>query len=388
MIISAKENYYFMFGHFAMDICSGALPIIFAYMYQEGKLESLASVALLMMASTILNAIVQPIAGMLVDSGSRPYIMSIGIFMAFLGVMFLGVVENQVLLYVLVGINGIGSSLFHPAGAKMTNVFGSVKLGKSLSIFSLGGNAGMAFGPFYFTALFMLFGLNATLALCIPGIIIISIYMMKNRYYTIACTKVKLKNKKAQGKSQDSENVKGFLILMAVLFIRSAGWFTFSSFIALYYMHELNVQDEIATLLNGCIGAVGALATFIGGTMSDKIGYNNLVKVASLASIPFICSFIFCDNSISATVCLLPFAFFFFAAMSPSVALGQKFLCNHVGMATGITVGLSMSIGGLVAPIMGRLGDIYGIEATMIAVAIYITLAGLGSLIIPKPNKA
>lgn len=100
-----------MAGHFATDLCHGSMPIILAYMYQQGRLDSYSSVALLMMANTILNALIQPIAGNLADSKPRPYLMSIGIACAFLGVMFIGTVQNQILLYSLVCLNGIGSAI-------------------------------------------------------------------------------------------------------------------------------------------------------------------------------------------------------------------------------------------------------------------------------------
>ena len=107
-LFSTKENLFFMAGHFATDLCHGSMPIILAYMYQQGRLDSYSSVALLMMANTILNALIQPIAGNLADSKPRPYLMSIGIACAFLGVMFIGTVQNQILLYSLVCLNGIG----------------------------------------------------------------------------------------------------------------------------------------------------------------------------------------------------------------------------------------------------------------------------------------
>ena len=133
-LFSTKENLFFMAGHFATDLCHGSMPIILAYMYQQGRLDSYSSVALLMMANTILNALIQPIAGNLADSKPRPYLMSIGIACAFLGVMFIGTVQNQILLYSLVCLNGIGSAIFHPAGGKMANTFGGAKL---VCLFSL-----------------------------------------------------------------------------------------------------------------------------------------------------------------------------------------------------------------------------------------------------------
>ncbi len=385
---SPKENIFFMLGHFATDISHGSLPIILAYMYQAGRLDSYSSVAMLMMANTILNALVQPFAGNLADSKPRPYLMSLGIFLSFSGVMFIGLVQNQILLYSLVCLNGIGGAIFHPAGGKLANTFGKAKLGKSMSIFSVGGNAGMAMGPFYFTGLYILFGLDATLAMCVPGLIMIAIFTLKNRYYVVASRKEQHNVARAKVDNTQKENIRGFVILVGVLFLRSAGWFSFVSFLSLYYMHNLKVTDEIATLLNGMVCLCGAIATYFGGTISDRLGFNKIVSLSSLLSIPFIVSFTLTSDPVFATLLLIPFSILYFAAMSPTVVIGQKFLCHHVGMATGFTIGLSMSFGGLIAPLVGKLGDAYGIEYVMYAVAVFITCAALASTFIPKVVKA
>lgn len=387
MQFSTRENLLFMAGHFATDICHGSLPVILAYMYQAGRIDSYSSVALLMMANTILNAVIQPFAGTLADTKPRPYLMSLGILAAFSGVMFIGLVHNQILLYALVCLNGIGAAIFHPAGGKMTNVFGGGKLGKSMSIFSVGGNFGMATGPFYFTGFYVLFGLDATLTMCVPGVLIIVVFCLKNRLYTLALKQNERQVKKAKQAQTTKENLAGFAYLVLVLFIRSAGWFSFVSFLSLYYMHKLGISDEIATLINGMVCLFGAIATFSGGTISDKIGFNRIVVISSLLSAPFIILFTMTDSAFFATLLLIPFSFLFFASMSPCVVIGQKFLCHHVGMATGFTVGLSMTVGGLVASLVGKLGDNYGIEYSMYAVAAFISVAAIATIFIPKVNK-
>lgn len=387
-IRSTHENILFMLGHFATDICHGSIPVILAYMYQAGRLDSYSAVALLMMANTLLNAVVQPFAGLLVDRSPRPYLMSVGLAMSFGGLMFLGVIENQLLLYVLIGINGLGSALFHPAGGKMAHTFGKAKLGKNMSIFSVGGNAGMAAGPFYFTACYVLFGLPATLCLCLPGLIMIAIYARKNRYYTEICT-LDLRHSAQQAPDEmPKENLRGFAVLLVLLFLRSAGWYSFVSFLPLYYMHNLQLPDEIASLLNGVVCLCGVVATFLGGTVSDKIGFNRIIRLSSLLSVPFVAAFTFCTGAASATLFLIPFSFLYFAAMSPCVAIGQKFLSRHVGMATGFTIGLAMSFGGLIAPLMGALGDHYGIHAVMVAVSGFILAASLVAQLLPQVPQA
>jgi MFS transporter, FSR family, fosmidomycin resistance protein len=50
---------------------------------------------------------------------------------------------------------------------------------------------------------------------------------------------------------------------------------------------------------------------------------------------------------------------------SPMIALGQKYLPNHLGLASGITLGLGVTMGGLVSPILGYVSDTHGIHAAI-----------------------
>ncbi|MCR5085531.1 MAG: MFS transporter [Succinivibrionaceae bacterium] len=380
-----KESLLFMLGHFATDISHGSLPVILAYMFQAGRIGTYSEVALLLMANTIINALVQPLAGLLADSRPRPWLMSVGIFFSFLGVMLIGVTHDQAPLYFLVCLNGLGSAIFHPAGGKMANVFGKARLGRNMSIFSVGGNAGMAAGPFYFTAFYVLFSLDATLMMCLPGIVMIAIFLRRNRYYTLMARRDQSRAEHARGRGGMEEDRRGFLLLLALLFLRSSGWFSLTAFLALYLMHRFGVQDELAAIINGVAYVFGTLATFLGGTISDRFGFRRLVVVSSFAAVPFALGFALSPSALLATLSLIPLAFLFFAGMSPCVVLGQKFLCRHVGMSTGFTIGLSMSFGGLVAPILGKVGDTYGVGTIMYCVAGLLSAAALCSLLLPRP---
>lgn len=117
--ISYKENYLIMFGHMADDMCQGALPAILTFMYQEGKLNSYADIAYLITATTIINAIAQPITGYLSDKKPRPYIMTVGMLIAALGIMFLGFMDSMLFMIIAVAVNGLGVAIFHPSAGKL-----------------------------------------------------------------------------------------------------------------------------------------------------------------------------------------------------------------------------------------------------------------------------
>jgi FSR family fosmidomycin resistance protein-like MFS transporter len=65
----------------------------------------------------------------------------------------------------------------------------------------------------------------------------------------------------------------------------------------------------------------------------------------------------------------------FYLPFSAMVVRGQQYLPNRVGFSSGITLGLSVSIGGACTPLLGRLADTHGIPATLTLVALLPILA-------------
>jgi FSR family fosmidomycin resistance protein-like MFS transporter len=49
------------------------------------------------------------------------------------------------------------------------------------------------------------------------------------------------------------------------------------------------------------------------------------------------------------------------------VVTGQKYLPKHIGFASGVTLGLAVTVVGVAAPLLGRVADNYGIQAAVLA---------------------
>ncbi len=381
-----KENYFIMGGHLADDLCQGALPAILSFMYLEGKLDSYADVAFLIMATTMVNAIAQPLTGLMADRKPRPYFMCLGMLLAAFGIMFIGFVDNFALLFALVALNGVGVATFHPAAGKLANIFAKEHLGKGMSIFSVGGNIGYALGPLYFTAGYLLFGLHATLLICLPALIMTYFFVRKNKLY-VERSQLALQQAKAQRDTQGlKEDYRGTAILLLLVFARSAAMFSLTAFLPLYFVDVLHKPEEGAALTNSAIAICGAAATLIGGSFSDKFGFTQLVRLTSWLSVPFAVIFVLTDIAPLALGALMLASFAYYMAMSPIVIIGQRFLCLHLGMATGLTVGLGISFGGIIAPVLGAVGDAHGLTATMQIVVGLLALAAVISLAVPQVN--
>lgn len=384
---SYKENLLIMGGHLADDLCQGSLPAILAFMYQEGKLSSYADVAFLIMATTIVNAIAQPLTGYLSDKKPRPYLMCLGMLIAALGVAFIGFIDNYLLLCAAVAVNGIGVATFHPSAGKLANIFAGKKVGRGMSIFSVGGNIGYAIGPLYFTAGYMLFGLKATILILIPALIMAFIFIRRNRKYLIYSKRTEARTRRRLNDATVKDNYFGTFLLILLVFARSAAMFSLTTFLPLYFMHELGQKEEVSTLANTIVAGAGAIATLIGGPMADRFGFTQWVRFTSVVCVPFGVLFILTHNPLLSVAALIPLALFYYAAMSPIVVIGQKMLPQHVGMATGITIGLGISFGGIIAPVLGNLGDKFGLDATMLAVVCLTGLSALLSFVVPIVNR-
>jgi FSR family fosmidomycin resistance protein-like MFS transporter len=52
-----------------------------------------------------------------------------------------------------------------------------------------------------------------------------------------------------------------------------------------------------------------------------------------------------------------------------TVVMGQEYLPGRIGVAAGVTMGLSIGLGGVGAPILGAVADGYGLQTMMLALA-------------------
>ena len=84
---------------------------------------------------------------------------------------------------------------------------------------------------------------------------------------------------------------------------------------------------------------------------------------------------------------LLPISFAIYSTHSPVVVLGQTYLAKNIGFASGITLGLSFSVGGVVVPFMGSYADDKGLPAVMGVLLIVALLGALATFLLPQESK-
>lgn len=349
-------------GHLITDIYQGALPAMLPFLISE-KHFSYATAAFLIFAANASSSIIQPVFGVYADKISLPWALGVGVLLGGIGLGLVGIVQNYYLIILLVALSGIGLALFHPEGARLTNRFAGENKTSAVSIFAAGGNIGFAVGPILTTTMVLALGLKGTLILCIPAVVMggILLYESKN-FSNEASSDKELDN---IDKKEEVDEWGAFGRLTLTLLCRSTVFFGLNTFLTLYYMNILKQSEVQGSIALSTLIVVGAVGTLFAGKLSIKIGNKKLIIIGYSCLLPLLILFLNIKNPILATIILIPLGFFLYMPYSPMVALGQKYLPNHFGLASGITLGLGVTMGGLVSPILGYVSDTHGIHAAL-----------------------
>jgi FSR family fosmidomycin resistance protein-like MFS transporter len=76
------------------------------------------------------------------------------------------------------------------------------------------------------------------------------------------------------------------------------------------------------------------------------------------------------------------------ATFSVTVVMGQEYLPNRIGIASGVTLGLAIGVGGFGAAGLGLVADAAGLDATMRMIALIPLLAAPLVLSLPRALTA
>lgn len=370
-------------GHLFTDLNQGALPAILPFLIMEYNL-SYAAAAGLVFAASFVSSIVQPLFGYFADKISKPWIMPAGILLAGAGLAITGFLSNYWALFAAITISGIGIAAFHPEGARIANRVSGKKKGTGISIFSVGGNAGFALGPIIATASLLFWGLKGTLVLIVPAAIMAAILASQAGKLQELQIPVK-KAGDVHGKTEKDEWVP-FSRLTVVILCRSIIFYGLNTFLPLYWINILQQSQAVGGTALTILFTVGAVSTLFGGQLADRFGYNRIIRIGFAALLPLLVVFTVVHDVTLATVLLVPLGAALFVPNSPMVVLGQKYLPNRLGLASGVTLGLAVSVGGITTPVLGRFADIYGLPSAMHLISYVSILTAIVAFTLPAPG--
>ena len=359
--------------HCINDFGQGSLAALIPFFIANFGLNYYQSASIIF-CNTIVASVAQPILGYVADRWRVPWFIPVGFSITLVSISSIALATSYEMILALSLIAGLGAALFHPEAALLVNRTQSNELGNAMGRFAVGGSAGFALGPLLAGGVYVFGGQFLWL---FTAIALIGVLLYVYAFTGSAATDV-IGESKSSAKSTNtgSNDWVSFGKLFFVIASRSILFSVLSIFIPILYITVINGEASASSLALTMYFAMGAVLTYMGGALSDKLGFLKTVRLGNLIFLPSVLVFIFVPNIWGFFGAMIPMAFGVFSQYGPITVLGQKYLAKNAGFASGITLGLGITLGGLVAPYVGHLADIYDVQTALMTL-IPVGLMGL-----------
>ena len=133
-------------GHMVIDINQGSLAAILPFLKSSLALSFTATGAIVLVANTT-SSLIQPLFGYFADKTSRRWLLPLSVALSAIGIGLIGLAPSYAAVLALVVITGFGVAAYHPEGYRTATAVAGDKKATGVSVFSTGGNIGIAVGP-------------------------------------------------------------------------------------------------------------------------------------------------------------------------------------------------------------------------------------------------
>lgn len=367
-------------GHMVIDINQGSLPAILPFLRNALEL-SYAATGTIVLTANVTSSLIQPLFGYLADQTARRWLLPLSVFLSSLGIALTGLAPTYGVVLFLVLITGFGVAAYHPEGYRTATAVAGDRKATGVSIFSTGGNIGIAVGPPLLTALVTGFGLPGSVGLLVPGLLVAGLLIAGLPLLSAPPPP------RAQGISAAApETMVGAMsLLVLVVALRSWTQLGFTTFVPFYYLDVLKGDPRmVGTLLAVFLGA-GAAGTLVAGPIADRVGVRRYVVSVFLLATPVAISFLYVEGILSIII-LGALGFVLVSTFTVSVVLGQAYMPRNPGMASGLIVGFAIGAGGLGVTVLGWVADHWGLMSALWISAVMPLLGFLVAMLLPEPR--
>ena len=285
---------------------------------------------------------------------------------------------------------GIGSSIFHPVAARLVNRTAEKKA-TGMGIFSVGGNIGFGVGPLVAAAALTAWGTAGTSVFAAWGVATAGVILWALPRMAPVATPSAAAPAKEKGGVQASggqNDWPAFARLTLVILFRSVASTSMLAFVPLFCIHRFGISEAFSGTLLTFVSLCGAFMTLLGGWLTDKFGLVRACKMGYVLMAPAFALMLWVPSIWWIFPLLVVVSFTLNGTYAAFVVLGQSYLQKNVGFASGVTMGLAASLGGIFTPLLGVLADAYGISTVMYALVAIGALCALSSFALTEPALA
>jgi FSR family fosmidomycin resistance protein-like MFS transporter len=121
--------------------------------------------------------------------------------------------------------------------------------------------------------------------------------------------------------------------------------------------------------------------------MADRFGRRAVIRTGFVGATVFLTLLVQTSDRTVGLALLVPLAIFLFLPTSALIVLGQEYLPHRLGVASGVTLGLAVSVGGMCTPLLGRLGEQQGMRVLFAFLLGVLVMAAVQAFALPPVGR-
>ncbi|MEV4876495.1 MFS transporter [Streptomyces cyaneofuscatus] len=367
-------------GHACVDVYQGAVAALVPYFVAE-RAYTYAAASGIVLAASLLSSVAQPLFGLATDRRAMLWLLPVSTLVGGLGIALSGLGDSYALTLLFVGIGGVGVAAYHPESARVARV-ASGGSHTAMGWFSLGGNLGFALAPVLVAVVVGAGGLGLTPLLVVPALVgsLLTLPVLRG------LERLTSGAPRASTAPAVPDDVASFVKLALAVVCRSVVFIGLSTFIAFYVRERTGGGAAAGTAALVVLYLGGAVGTVLGGALAERWDRVTVVRRSYLLTVGAVAGLVFLPGP-ALYVCIALTSAGLYVPFSLQVTLAQDYLPSRVGTASGITLGLTVSVGGLFSPLIGRLADATSLQTALLPLIAMPALSWLLFLTLAEPAR-
>ena len=350
-------------AHLVIDAYSSVYAPVLAVLHERLGL-SLAQVGGGAMVFGLSASILQPVYGLISDRLRGTWIIVLAPAVAAIGLAAVPLAGSYAALLAALFVAGIGIAAFHPQGAAQAADTMPHRPGATMALFVGAGNLGFAIGPAMFSVTYAIWGWDGLWRIALPGLLT-TLLLLPTAPAPVHDPK---RPRPGVGRALRAR-WRPLLLMYLFVVTRGSVQLIFVAFLPVYLLQAGFALGGATAALSIFLTA-GSLGSLAGGFLADRVGARNVIRLSMLLALPaFVASF--ATISPWLRVAWLSVGFFFLLlSNSVTIVLAQSWVPEHRSTVSSLLMGFAWGMGGLFAPLVGRLADLYGLERALFAVGL------------------
>jgi FSR family fosmidomycin resistance protein-like MFS transporter len=338
---------------------------------------SLQTIGVLAMCYQLASSVSQLGFGTLADRWRPRVLLMAGPILSVVTLSAVGSATDVYILAALLFIGGLGSAAFHPSAAALVHSVSVARQGLAMAIHISAGSLGFAVAPLCFAPAVMAMGSNRAWLVALPGLLALSYTLRLLRQVRIP------QKREAQHWRLLRPYARPLGLLYIIVVLRTLTANSLAVFLPVLLTRQgMGIgETSAAVTLYLVVSTVGG---FLGGSMADAYGARRVIMWTLVVSVPFLL-LAQLTTGWMLTVLVSIGGLFLQCTLPVNVTFGQQIAPVSAATVSSLMMGVGWGVGSLLAPVVGMLGDRWGLGAALSLTAVVPLLAALFAY--PLPNR-